>query len=183
MAAHRVHEHVPSLHYHDEGLLGVRRASDYNSTERQFSMLLYGRLEQLLKGQRNKLLVLRTYPHEPDRLGAMPTPAALDRTALRIDRVERMATDVLAFLSARAPGGPVAQQLGTDGSLSEIRKYPTRYPHIIIERTDYYGIENRELPEQIQWSARRVQNQRRTMRFNHMLDLAGIGVDVAKLFI
>jgi|SoiMethySBSTD1v2_1073268.scaffolds.fasta_scaffold863496_1 hypothetical protein len=179
----RLHRHVPSVHYDDEGLLGVRRAAAYNPTEQDYSMLLYKRIEQLLKGQRNDLLILRKYPSEPDRLGTMPTPAELDREALRIDRVERMATDVLVFLSARAPGGPIAQQIDTDGRLSEIRKYPTRFPHIIIERLDRYESPDHELPEYIQWQARRVQNQRRNMRVNQMLDIANLSLEAARLFI
>jgi hypothetical protein len=180
----RVHQHVPSLHYDDEGLLGIRRATDYNPTEQQYSMLLYKRIEQLLKGQRNDLLILRRYPNEPGRLGTMPTPDWLDRPALRVDRVERMSTDLLVFLSARAPGGPIAQQVDEDGRLFEIRKYPTRFPHIIIERADVYSdheADGRDLPEYIQWHARRVQNQRRTMRINQMLDIANLGVEAAKL--
>jgi hypothetical protein len=185
MAARRVpaHDHVPSVHYDDEGLLGIRAASAYNATEQQYSMLLYSRIEQLLKGERNDLLVLRKYPREPHRLGAMPTPNGLDRSALRIDRVERMSTDVLVFLSARGPGGPVGQQLDREGRLSEIRKYPTRFPHIIIERVDVYGDTDHALPESIQWFARRVQNHRRNLRLNNMLDVASLGFDVAKLLI
>src|SRR3954464_12701942 len=154
----QVHEHVPSVHYDDEGLLGIRSASTYNPTEQKYSVLLYRRIEQLLKGERNDLLVLRKYPHEPDRLGAMSTPPSIDRAALRIGQIERMSTDVLVFLSARGPGGPVAQQIDEDGRLQEIRKYPTRFPHIIIDRTDVYAEANRDVPEQIQWHARRVQN-------------------------
>jgi hypothetical protein len=181
----RVHQHVPSLHYDDEGLLGIRRATEYNETEQQYSMLLYKRIEQLLKGQRNDLLILRKYPDDAGRLGAMPTPTWLDRLALRIDRVERMATDVLVFLSARAPGGPIAQQVDEQGQLLEIRKYPTRFPHIVIERVDVYdgGVMRRDLPEYIQWHARRLQNQRRTLHVNQLLDIAGLGVEAAKLLL
>jgi hypothetical protein len=179
----RVHQHVPSVHYDDEGLLGVRRATAYNPTEQAYSMLLYKRIEQLLKGMRNDLLILRKYPDEPGRLGTMPTPTTLDRVALRLDRVERMATDVLVFLSARGPGGPIGQQTDADGRMFEIRKYPTRFPHIIIERLDMYGDAERELPEYIQWQARRVQNQRRNMRINQMLDVASLGIEAAKILL
>src|SRR5262249_25075880 len=122
-------------------------------------------------------------PLEPNRLGAMPTPATLDRSALRIEQIERMATDVLVFLSARGPGGPVGQQVEADGRLQEVRKYPTRFPHIIIERTDVYGLADREVPEQIHWHARRVQNHRRNLRLNNMLDVAGLGFEVARMLI
>src|SRR5262249_25292701 len=67
--------------------------------------------------------------------------------------------------------------------LQEIRKYPTRFPHIVIERTDMYTNGNREVPEQIQWYARRVQNHRRNLRLNNMLDVASLGFEVARLLI
>lgn len=175
------HQEALRLHYDDEGLLGGRSATAYNETEQQYSQLLYKRIEQLLKGQRNDLLILRKYPAQPDRLGAMPTPNDLDRAALRLDRVERMATDALVFLSAHSPGGPVAQQSDTAGSLVEVRKFPTRFPHIIIERTDVYRDASLERPDNVQWHARRLQNSHRSMRLNNMLDLLGLGVEAAKL--
>jgi hypothetical protein len=175
------HQDALSLHFGDEGLLGYRSVTSYNRTEQQYSTLLYRRIEQLLKGQRNDLLMLRKYPGEPGRLGVMPTPAGLDRGALRLERVERMAIDALVFLSAHAPGGPVAQAVDASGRLTEIRKFPTRYPHIIIERQDVYRDGGEGRPDHIQWHARRLQNQRRSMRVNQMLDLLGLGVEAAKL--
>lgn len=178
------HQDALTLHFDDEGLLGGRNASDYNDMEQQYSLLLYNRIEELLKGERNDLLILRKYPDEPGRLGAMPTPPTLQRNVLRIDRVERMATDALIFLSAHSPGGPVAQYVDTDGNLVETRKFPTRYPHIIIERLDVYDDGGRApRPTYIQWHARRLQNHRQSIRLNTMLDLLGLGVEAAKLFV
>jgi hypothetical protein len=175
------HQDALSLHLDDAGLLGHRSVTSYTRTERQYSTLLYSRIEQLLRGQRNDLLILRKYPGEPGRLGVMPTPADIDRGSLRIEFVERMATDALVFLSAHSPGGPVAQSLDADGRLTEIRKFPTRYPHIIIERLDVYNDGGHGSPDHIQWHARRLQNQRRSIRVNQMLDLLGLGVEAAKL--
>jgi len=177
------HQDALMLHFDDEGLLGGRSTTDYNDTEQQYSLLLYNRIEELLKGERNDLLLLRKYPAEPGRLGAMPTPMTLLRSSLRIDRVERMATDALIFLSAHSPGGPVAQYVDTDGRLVETRKFPTRYPHIIIERLDVYGEREQGTPDYIQWHARRLQNHRQSIRLNTMLDLLGLGVEAAKLFV
>jgi len=174
------HQESLTFHFDGEGLLGGRSASAYNATEQEYSLLLYKRIEQLLKGERNDLLILRKYPAEPNRLGAMPTPDTLDRNALRLDRVERMATDALVFLSAHSPGGPVAQQRDAEGHLAEVRKFPTRYPHIIMERLDVYWNDDRERPGYIQWQARRLQNQRRSIRLNNMLDILGLGVEAAK---
>ena len=177
------HQEQLTLHFDDEGLLGARTATEYNDTEQQYSLLLYKRIEQLLKGERNDLLILRKYPTEPTRLGAMPTPSDLNRGALRLDRVERMATDALIFLSAHSPGGPVAQYTDEYARLVETRKFPTRYPHIIIERLDVYVGGSGTPLQYLQWQARRLQNHRRSIRLNNMLDLLGLGVEAAKLFI
>src|SRR4051794_25696580 len=138
MTRSAAHQSVLSLHFDDDGLLGARTVTAYNETEQQYSTLLYRRIEQLLKGERNDLLLLRKYPHEPGRLGVMSTPVEIDRSALRVVFVEQMATDALVFLTDHAPGGPVAQARDAEGRLTETRKFPTRYPHIIIERLDVY---------------------------------------------
>jgi hypothetical protein len=170
------------LHHEEEGLLGLRRSAHYNEAERRYSILLYRRIEELLKGQRNSLLVLRRYPNESSRLGVMSTPVDLDRSALRIPIVEKMAMDALVFLSEHSTGGPVAQESGEDGRVVETRKFPTKFPHIIIERVDVFR-DGAQRPESIEWSARRVQNQRTSTRINRMLDAANLGVDLVKLLL
>lgn len=182
MTASRPHAHVPELHYEDEGLLGLRPSAAYNMAEQRYSTLLYRRLEQLLKGERNELLLMRKHPPDPHRLGIMSTPLDIDRGALRIDVVERLATDALVFLSERSVGGPVAQEIDEDGALVETRKYPTRYPHIIIERVDSYP-PGADVPLFIQWSARRVQNAHTMAIVGRVFDMANLGIDVARFFI
>jgi hypothetical protein len=174
--------HVPEIHYTDEGILGIRSAAGYNPAERQYSALLGRRIEQLLSGRRNSLLLLRKYPADPARLGAMATPDRLPRSALRIPIIEKMAMDTIVFLTDRSPGGPVAQETDGDGVLVETRKYPTKYPHIVIERVDRYRAGSGE-PESIQWCARRVQNQRASTQINRMLDAANLGLDVLRFFL
>jgi hypothetical protein len=78
---------------------------------------LEDRLERLLKGERNRLLLLRKDPAEANRVGTMPTPASWSRTALRISVVEKLATDAPVFRSDRAPGDPVAQTNDKSGRL------------------------------------------------------------------
>jgi hypothetical protein len=182
MTAPRTHAHVPQLHYADEGLLGIRHASDYNPDEQRYSALLYRRIEQLLKGERNGLLLYRMYPGNDERIGVMSTPAEIDRDALRIEVVERLATDALVFLCERSVGGPVAQDTLDDGSRVETRKFPTRYPHIIIERVDIYR-PGATIPVSIQWSARRVQNQHTMAIMGRVFDVANLGIDMARFFI
>ena len=74
MATSAEHQSAPHLHFDEEGLLSVRMAAGYNRAEQQYSTLIYRRIEQLLKGERNRLLLLRKYPLETNRLGIMPTP-------------------------------------------------------------------------------------------------------------
>lgn len=174
--------HVPPVHYEEEGLLGVRNAAAYNQAEQRYSALLYHRLEQLLKGQRNGLLLLRKYPQEPRRLGAMSTPPDLERELLRVEVIEKMAMDALVFLTDRSPGGPVAQERDEAGQLLETRTFPTKYPHIVIDRKDVYA-DGADTPASIEWCARRVQNQRSSTHINRMLDAANLSLDVAKLFL
>ena len=168
---------APEAFYGEEGLLGVRPAASYNRAEQQYSALLYRRLEQLLKGERNDLLLLRKYHDQPDRLGAMSTPNELDRRALRLEMVEKTAIDVMVFLSDTSSGGPIAQQVNRDGQVIETRQFPTRYPHIVIHRVDIYR-DGAEVPESTEWCAQRMQNQRTSTRINRALDAANLGLDV-----
>ena len=162
-----------------DGLLATRPAAAYNQAEQEFSVLLFRRLEQLLKGERNALLLLRRYPDDPSRVGVMPTPAGIDRDALRAEVVEPMVVDAVAFLCAQSAGGPVAQLAGDDGRLVERREFATRYPHIVVHREDVYE-GPAALPRSIEWCARRVQNQRRNTTVNQLLDIAGLGVELVK---
>ena len=122
------HANVPHLHYEEEGLLGIRAVAPYNPAEQRYSALLYSRIEQLLKGERNGLLLLRKYPSEPHRLGVMPTPDGVDRATLRVDVVEKMAMDALVFLTEHSPGGPVAQETDSDGRF----RYPAGAHAVIL---------------------------------------------------
>jgi hypothetical protein len=174
--------HIPTVHYDEHGLFGDRRAARYNGAEQRYSQLLHQRIEQLLRGDRNELLLLRRYPHDSARLGAMPTPTGLDRHELRIDVVEHMTTDALVFLSDRSTGGPVAQECDVAGRIVETRQFPTRYPHIIIERIDVYPSVERDA-DYVEWRVRRVQNQRQHMQISRVLDVTNLSVDLARLLI
>jgi hypothetical protein len=76
----------------------------------------------------------------------------------------------------------VAQEVDEGGTLVETRKYPTRYPHIIIERKDSYP-PGADTAASIQWSARRVQNAHTMAIMGRVFDMANLGIDVARFFI
>jgi hypothetical protein len=119
-------------------LVASRQRAAYNDAERQFSQVLQQRLQDVLQGKRERLPLLRRYPQDPDRLGIMETPAALVRQDLRLPTVESMLWDTINFVRLKASGGPIAQQAGSDGSVLESQTFPTKFPHIVLERTDRY---------------------------------------------
>ena len=162
-------------------LLAVHRPVHYRDAEQRFSAALQKRLDQLLRGERNRIMLLRKYPSEPHRIGVMNT-TGVDPASLRVRIVERLIRDALLFLHADAHGGPCSQVRDSDGDLMETRKYTTRFPHIVIERIDVFDAETGDT-RHIQWSAMRMQNQRAATRINRMLDAANLGIDVVKLFI
>src|SRR3712207_9075731 len=94
-----------SEHHHERGpaLLAVHRPTRYTEAEQRFSTTLQKRLDELLRGERNTLMLLRKYPQEPNRVGVMAT-AAVDPGQLRIRVVARLIRDALLFLHADPHG-------------------------------------------------------------------------------
>ena len=161
-------------------LAAARCRADYNAAERRLSEVLQRRLLELLEGKRDCLELLRKYPREPGRLGVIATPAGLPREQLRLPVVERLTWDALEFIRADgAAGGPIAQAVTADGVV-ELQTFATRYPHILIERTDRYRDADPE-PVETSWRVRRVQNQRRQVRINRLLDAANIAIELVRL--
>lgn len=174
---------LPNGHREERGpaLLGVHRPVRYNPAEQRFSSALQQRLDELLRGERDSLMLLRKYPDQPNRIGVMNTPG-VDPSELRVKIVERLIRDALLFLHADPHGGPCAQSHDGDGSLVECRKFTTKFPHIVIQRVDTFDEQTGDT-RNIQWIATRVQNQRKATQINRMLDAANLGLDVVKLFI
>ena len=176
MVADRLTDHWGAAR---DDLLGAPAPREYNRHEQQFSVVLRRRLEEILQGERNQLYLLRAYPQSPARLGAMPTPQGIDRAALRVAVVRRMLEETLLFLHAGSPGGPVAQHTAADGGLVERRTFPTKYPHIVIEREDLFGPD--AVCVQSTWYVSRVQNQRVQTQINRVFDMVNLGVEVVGL--
>lgn len=161
-------------------LLGIRKRADYNEDERWFSRILQERLQDLLQARRNRLDVLRRYPGQPDRLGVMATPPGLQRDQLRLPIVEDMVWQTISFVRSDESAGPVAQYETADHGVVEVQTFPTKYPHIIIERTDRYAGSESE-PIDISLSLRRVQNQRQQTQLNRVLDAASLVFDLLRV--
>ena len=163
----------------DDPLRSPRRRATYNEAEQQFARILQQRLRGLLEGRSDFLALVRQYPNQPDRLGVMVTPARLPRDRLRLSTVEAIIWDALRFLRPDAVGGPVSQDLAPDGSVVEYQIFSTRYPHILIERTDRYVGDGLD-PVEITWCLRRVQNQRAQTQFNRLLDAANLAFELLR---
>lgn len=164
----------------DDALRGMHRRNEYNAAEQRFSLLLQERLQELLEGRRNSLALLRRYPADGDRLGVMLTPPDLDRDQLRLPVVESLTWDAVDFVSVGATGGPVSQEVAPDGSVTEHQLFSTRFPHIVVERTDRY-VEGAVEPEETTWSLRRVQNQRAQTQVNRFLDAANLALELLRI--
>ena len=160
-------------------LRSPRRRAAYNEAEQQFSLILQQRIRGLLEGRFDSLALLRQYLNQPDRLGVMVTPERVPRDRLRLPTVEAIIWDALRFLRPDAVGGPVSQHLAPDGSVVEYQIFSTRYPHILIERTDRYVGDELD-PTEITWCLRRVQNQRAQTQFNRLLDAANLAFELLR---
>lgn len=161
-------------------LTGTRKRAQYNTAEQQFSVCLQQRLEELLQGKRNCVALLRRYPKDPNRLGLMPTPPSVARADLRLPVVETLVWDAINFVRLKAAGGPIAQRELPDGSLLELQSFPTKFPHIVIERTDRYVGDDDE-PVEMTWSIQRVQNQRAQTQLNRLLDAANLVFELVRV--
>ncbi len=158
-----------------------RQRSDYTPAERAFSVTLQRRLQELLEGRCNGFELLRRYPSEPGRLGVIAVPRDVPRNVLRLEVAEALTWAVIDFVRSDGSGGPVAQSVDRLGRLVESRLFPTRYPHVVIERVDRYaagdGAEASQ-PLDTTWSLRRVQNQRAQTQINRVLDALSVGINL-----
>ena len=156
-------------------LFARRETSRYNLAEQEFSRFMEGRLEKLLRGDLNRLALLRHYHQQPDRLAAPIPPRGVDRNALRLPVIEEMLVRVLVFLQTGMPGGPIAQE-PHNGRIVERQLHTTRFPHILIERIDSFETGSGTRLE-TEWILKRTQNQHVATRINRVLDVANLGLE------
>lgn len=162
-----------SVELSSDPLMSVRERSDYNAAERWFSRILQDRLQDVLQAKRNRLELLRRYSGRTDRLGIMATPPGLPRDQLRLSVVEDMLVRAIDFVRSDSLGGPISQVTGPDGSYLEIQSFPTKFPHIIIQRADRFQGDS-PFPVDTSWSLLRVQNQRQQTQVNRLFDVADL---------
>lgn len=164
----------------EDPLTGTRKRADYSAAERAFSILLQRRLDDLLRGRRNYLPLMRKYPKQPDRLGIIRMPRDVPPEQLRIAVVEKLTWEALEFVRSESEGGPVSQALDRQGRVIECQAFPTKYPHVVIERTDRYDAADDE-PVDITWCLKRVQNQREAVQINRVLDAVNLGIELVRM--
>ncbi len=162
----------------DDALLGLSPLPDFNPDERRYGVHVRETLMRLLRGERDQLDLLTRYHREPDHLGAVPPPPTVDVRAMRLAKVDEILSCSIRFLHDGSDGGPVAQWADhARGILFQTRDFPTRFPHIVIERTDTFDVEKGE-PITSSWCVHRIQNQRQNIRINRALDVVNIGVSL-----
>lgn len=159
-------------------LLGKNSLPEYNGDERRYSVHVRETLLKLIRGDVDILDLMAKYHRDPNRLGALPVPPSVNPEALRLSKVEEMLADSIRFLHDGTDGGPMAQEEdGKRGVITQTRDFPTRFPHIVIERTDTFEMKSGELI-QSSWCVHRVQNQRNSIRVNRVLDIMNLGLAI-----
>ena len=161
-------------------LTAARQRADYTGAERDFSRLLRQRLVEVLEGKRNRLEILRTYPQQPGRVAVLCPAHGRPSDGLRAEVVERLTWDAIRFVQADTSGGPIAQLPAVGGSVLEVQTFPTKFPHIVIERADLFR-DGRAEADEITWTLYRVQNQRRQTQLNRVLDATNLLFEVVRL--
>jgi hypothetical protein len=161
-------------------LTATRQRANYTGAERDFSCLLRQRLAEVLEGKRDRLEILRKYPGQPDRVAVLCPPDGLPPDELRAPVVERLTWDAIRFVQAETRGGPIAQFPAPGGGVLEVQTFPTKFPHIVIERADLFRDGSVEADE-ITWTLRRVQNQRRQTQLNRVLDATNLLFEFVRL--
>ncbi len=159
-------------------LLGITPFPDYNSDERRYSVHVRETLMRLLRGNLDVLDLMTKYHRDPSRLGVVPLPKTVNPMALRLSKVEEILANSIRFLHDGNEGGPIAQEEDRRrGVVLQRRDFPTRFPHIVIERTDTFDAEMGE-PLESSWCVHRLQNQRNNIRLNRVLDAMNLGLGI-----
>lgn len=154
-----------------------RSALTYTATERSFSQFVQRRMYELLRGERDELVLARRY-WSGKRAVAFPMPPRTSRDGIRADVAETIVEGVLRFFDPFSPGGPISQRTAGD-KLIEIQTFPTQYPHIVVERTDVFRTMTYD-PIYAEWRALRLQNQRKSTLVNRALDVGNLALEIAR---
>jgi hypothetical protein len=164
-----------------DGAAGERLSSQprvpYNADEQRLSVHVKREMDQLILGGRDHLVLLKLYPRAAEGSALGIARPELTQGAVRREIMERIAGDALNFFGP-LHGGVVTQET-LDDVIMQAQWFSTTYPHINLERYDFYDAPTGE-PLLGTWRASRIQNLRRETRTNRMIDLALLALEVGK---
>ena len=149
-------------------LLSTQPRAPYNADEQRLSVDIERDIDRLIQGGEDHLVLLKMYPRRAVE------PAA---SAIRPEIAERIAADALNVFGP-LHGGVVTQE-ALDDVIVQGRRYSTAYPHINLNRYDFYDAASGE-PLLGVWRASRIQNLRRETRTNRTIDVALLVLEVSK---
>ncbi len=151
----------------------------YNADEQRLSVFVQSEIKRLVIGGRDQLVLLKLYPRRGDDATLALRAGGPDGHAgnVRPDVAARIATDMLGFFEPLR-GGVITQEV-QDDLIVQQRPFSTTYPHINLQRYDFYDAEE-STPLLAAWCAVRIQNQRRETRTNRMIDLTLLVVEVGQ---
>lgn len=149
----------------------------YNEDEQRLSVHVKHKIDQLILGGTDHLVLLKLLPQAADGSTLRAAPVEQSHTQVRREIVERIAADALNFFGP-LHGGVVTQE-ALDDLIMQTQRFSTTYPHINLERYDFYDAPTRE-PLLGAWRASRIQNLRRETRTNRMIDIALLALEVGK---
>jgi hypothetical protein len=158
-------------------LISAQPRAAYNEDEQRLSVYVQEEIEHLILGRRDGLVLVKMYPQQGANRAAVSDGRGAHVGAVRREVAEGIAADALGFFGP-LHGGVVAQERRDDLILQR-RRYSTAYPHINLERYDFYDAPTGE-PLLGAWCAWRLQNLRRETQTNRVIDLALLALEVGK---
>jgi hypothetical protein len=162
---------------HVSGLLSSPDRVLYTAEEQQLSVYAAGEIAQLIEGRRADLMILKLYPQRATGAGSEASRPDLHRAGVRREVALRIAADALGFFGPLHAG--IAAQEPYEDLVLQRRAYTTAYPHILLDRYDFYDPATSD-PLLGAWHARRIQNLRRETRLNRSLDAVLLAIEVSQ---
>jgi hypothetical protein len=112
----------------------------------------------------------------------MATPAEIPRQQLRLAVVEAIIRETIDFVRSDGAAGPIFQRATPDGGLIQSRSFLTRFPHLLIERTERFE-RGATVPTEVTWSVRRVHDPHERQQSDRLLETVNLAFRLARAFL